>query len=85
LLKGKSPFVGGRDHTTHYLYYLGLSERKIALVYLLISSISAFLSIYLIFFIEKLTLFHIIILGAFVLIVFLTLYLNTIFTKQKEI
>lgn len=30
MAKGQSPFVGGRDHTTHHLAYLGLSEPSIA-------------------------------------------------------
>ncbi|HOU98842.1 MAG TPA: MraY family glycosyltransferase [Bacteroidales bacterium] len=30
LLKKRSPFVGGKDHTTHALYFIGLSENKIA-------------------------------------------------------
>ncbi len=33
LSKGKSPFVGGKDHTTHSLAYLGLSDRQVALVF----------------------------------------------------
>ncbi len=33
LMKGKSPFVGGRDHTTHHLSYLGLSDRQVVLVF----------------------------------------------------
>ena len=32
LSKGQSPFVGGRDHTTHHLSYLGLSEPQIAFI-----------------------------------------------------
>ena len=34
LLKGQSPFVGGRDHTTHHLSYLGLKDRHIAIFFL---------------------------------------------------
>jgi UDP-GlcNAc:undecaprenyl-phosphate GlcNAc-1-phosphate transferase len=34
LLKGNSPFKGGKDHTTHHLYYLGLSEVQIAILYI---------------------------------------------------
>ncbi|PKP03099.1 MAG: hypothetical protein CVU11_09525 [Bacteroidetes bacterium HGW-Bacteroidetes-6] len=34
ICSGKSPFVGGKDHTTHHLSYLGLSERLVALVYI---------------------------------------------------
>lgn len=33
IMSGKSPFVGGKDHTTHHLSYLGLSERWVAMVY----------------------------------------------------
>jgi len=40
VVSGHSPFVGGRDHTTHHLSYLGLSERAVALVYCLIGLIS---------------------------------------------
>jgi UDP-GlcNAc:undecaprenyl-phosphate GlcNAc-1-phosphate transferase len=31
--RGKSPFVGGKDHTTHALAYLGLTDRQVALVF----------------------------------------------------
>ena len=31
--RGKSPFVGGKDHTSHYLSYLGLSDRQVALTF----------------------------------------------------
>ncbi len=40
LLKGKSPFVGGRDHTTHFLFYRGLSERSIAFLFIIIMLIT---------------------------------------------
>ncbi|MGV9011767.1 MAG: glycosyltransferase family 4 protein [Flavobacteriales bacterium] len=33
LLKGRSPFVGGKDHTTHHLSYAGLSEPQVAMVF----------------------------------------------------
>ena len=36
----QSPFVGGKDHTTHHLYYNGFSERKIVLFFAIISIIS---------------------------------------------
>jgi len=34
LIKGNSPFKGGKDHTTHHLYYLGLNEVQIAVLYI---------------------------------------------------
>jgi len=33
LLEKKSPFVGGRDHTTHYLFFRGLTEKRISLLF----------------------------------------------------
>ncbi len=46
LAKGQSPFVGGRDHTTHHLSYLGLSDRKVALLLGSIALLSFLMSIY---------------------------------------
>jgi UDP-GlcNAc:undecaprenyl-phosphate GlcNAc-1-phosphate transferase len=40
LLRGTSPFVGGKDHTTHHFFYLGLSEPRIAMLYSAYSGIS---------------------------------------------
>lgn len=40
ILKGKSPFVGGKDHTTHHLAYLGLSEKQVALLIAFLSAVS---------------------------------------------
>ncbi len=82
IMKKKSPFVGGKDHTTHHLYYLGLSERKIALVLLLISTIAIALSVMITnftnsFFFDLASL-------SFAIIVFLLLYLNTKITKPKN-
>ncbi len=42
LSKGKSPFIGGKDHTTHSLAYLGLSDRQVALVYCGLAIFSVF-------------------------------------------
>jgi UDP-GlcNAc:undecaprenyl-phosphate GlcNAc-1-phosphate transferase len=40
LLKGQSPFVGGRDHTTHHLSYLGFTDRQVAVSFLGLSFLS---------------------------------------------
>ncbi|HNZ44242.1 MAG TPA: hypothetical protein PKN41_12985, partial [Bacteroidales bacterium] len=40
ILKGKSPFIGGKDHTTHHLAYLGLSEKQVALLITFLSAVS---------------------------------------------
>ncbi len=42
--RGRSPFVGGRDHTTHHLSYAGLSDGQVALVFTGISLVNIFLT-----------------------------------------
>ncbi len=44
IAKGSSPFVGGRDHTTHHLSYAGLSDGQVALTFIGISLLNAFLA-----------------------------------------
>ncbi len=43
LRRGVSPFVGGKDHTTHHLSYAGLSDRQVAFVMIAISLLLLFL------------------------------------------
>ena len=43
LSKGKSPFIGGKDHTTHSLAYMGLNDRQVGLVFVFMSAISVVL------------------------------------------
>jgi UDP-GlcNAc:undecaprenyl-phosphate GlcNAc-1-phosphate transferase len=40
LSKGKSPFIGGKDHTTHSLAYMGLKDNQVAWIYAFLSFIS---------------------------------------------
>jgi UDP-GlcNAc:undecaprenyl-phosphate GlcNAc-1-phosphate transferase len=48
LMRGQSPFVGGRDHTTHHLSYAGLSDRGVALTLFIINSICIGIAFYVI-------------------------------------
>lgn len=43
LMRKQSPFVGGKDHITHQLAILGLSDRQVAIVLSLFSAISVVL------------------------------------------
>jgi len=45
IAKGSSPFVGGRDHTTHHLSYAGLSDGQVALTFIGVSLLNAFLAL----------------------------------------
>jgi UDP-GlcNAc:undecaprenyl-phosphate GlcNAc-1-phosphate transferase len=44
IARGSSPFVGGKDHTTHYLSYTGLSDAQVALTFAGLGAVSCFLS-----------------------------------------
>jgi len=48
LWKGNSPFIGGRDHTTHFLFFSGLTEKRIAIVFFLINGLGGILAFLLI-------------------------------------
>lgn len=45
LKRGQSPMIGGKDHTTHTLSYKGLSDRQVAVVFILLGLISALLAV----------------------------------------
>lgn len=84
LKAGKSPMVGGKDHTTHHLVYAGLSERQVWYTFTLIGFLSFSFSALIIFLVRHKIILPIIIFILFFGIVFYFLYRNTIFYKRKE-
>ena len=46
LANKQSPFIGGKDHTTHHLFYKGLTEKRIAILFAAIGIASAYLIYY---------------------------------------
>jgi UDP-GlcNAc:undecaprenyl-phosphate GlcNAc-1-phosphate transferase len=76
---GTSPFVGGKDHTTHHLFFKGITEKRIAILYFLISVISICLAYNLIFNFSSILLYCSV---FYILLVFVTLYLNTRIKKS---
>ncbi len=40
---GKSPFIGGKDHTSHTLVYKGLTDRQVAHVFVILGIVSTLL------------------------------------------
>lgn len=49
LLKKRSPFIGGKDHTTHALFYLGFKENQIALLLFAINLVAVLGVLYIIY------------------------------------
>ncbi len=83
IIKKQSPFIGGKDHTTHHLAYLGLSDRQVALTLFILSLVSVLLSVYIVNFIPHWEQFHIYSFTAFALLIFIVLYTITKISKQK--
>jgi len=83
LRAGKSPFIGGKDHTTHHLSYLGLTERQVAFTFIGISILANCCAFYILCIDKELTVLKSIIWLIVALAIFAGLYSTTIFAKQK--
>jgi UDP-GlcNAc:undecaprenyl-phosphate GlcNAc-1-phosphate transferase len=77
LMHGRSPFVGGRDHTTHHLSYLGMSEQYVAIFFSFLSMINITLACLVTFGIVPVDNLTILLISAYILFVFLALFLIT--------
>jgi UDP-GlcNAc:undecaprenyl-phosphate GlcNAc-1-phosphate transferase len=82
MYRGQSPFVGGRDHTTHHLSYLGLSDSQVGFVLIGINVVSIVMSIAIFKFIDAWLWYHTLTFVTYFLLVFVTLF--TITQKNKE-
>jgi len=80
LYQGRSPFVGGKDHTTHFLFFRGITEKRITIFFFISGGIAVFLAYKLVIAFTY-PLFYAGI--AYVLIIFSSLYLNTVFKKKQ--
>ena len=65
LSAGRSPFVGGKDHTTHSLALLGLGDGKVALVFVFLATISIVLNVIIEEFLNEWTHLYSFIFGAY--------------------
>jgi UDP-GlcNAc:undecaprenyl-phosphate GlcNAc-1-phosphate transferase len=45
LMRGQSPMKGGKDHSTHTLFYKGLTDRQVAYVFVLMAIVSSLLAL----------------------------------------
>ncbi len=84
LKKGKSPLVGGKDHTTHHLVYAGFSDFKVWLVFLLVGFIAFILTLAMVNLVLIKTYLPVIFFPAYTIFVFVLLYRNTIKYKEPE-
>lgn len=77
--RGSSPFVGGKDHTTHHLFFKGVTEKRIALLFTGIGLTALALALNLLL---NFNTFWLITSISFSAITFLSLYLNTVIKKK---
>ena len=73
IMRGRSPFIGGKDHTTHNLFFLGITEKRIAVLFSLVTLISASMCL-LIRNIEDWSFLHITLFSAWFLLIFFILF-----------
>ena len=81
--RGQSPFVGGKDHTTHHLSYAGLSDRQVALVMISTVSLSLITWLYDVEGESKTWLYSILLIYSSIVIAFL--YSSTLWIKSKTV
>lgn len=82
---GKSPMVGGKDHTTHHLVYAGFSDRQVWYVFALIGFCSFVLSGLIIYFVRHNTIYLTPVFILFFGCVFYLLYRNTLrYSEPKK-
>lgn len=84
LSKGKSPFIGGKDHTTHHVSYLGFSDRQVAYIYATISLVSMIIAVIAINFIKNWNYLHITIFSIYFLVLFVVLFIIANKNTQKD-
>lgn len=77
LARGRSPFVGGRDHTTHHLSYAGYSDGQVALIFIGLSLLHVFLTFVMCRYIPVWGNLHTVIFVSYALALFLTLFILT--------
>lgn len=80
----KSPFIGGRDHTTHHLSYLGFSDKKVFLIFTVISVLFSFIGFFILFMSDVWNYFLYIVAISLNLIVFISLFYITHLNLDKN-
>jgi len=77
MVRGRSPFVGGKDHTTHHLSYAGLSDGQVALTFAALGGVALLLTFVELKFIAVWQHLHSVIYVGYALIVAGLLYAQT--------
>lgn len=82
LRKGKSPMVGGKDHTTHHLVYSGMNDRQVWYIFLIVASLATLICLLAITFAKSGNPWMAAFLSLYFVAVFVWLYRNTIIHRR---
>lgn len=77
LRRGQSPFVGGKDHTTHNFFFMGITEKRIAIMYAGICFLNLFLIYLIISYIKDWGYVHILLFSIYFILLFYFFYAPT--------
>lgn len=83
LSRKQSPFVGGKDHTTHHLSYLGFSDQQVALILGGISLLSCIAIFFILNYIKAWTIGHFAFFLGWILVIFTLLFTTTKAKKAR--
>jgi len=84
LRKGQSPMIGGKDHTTHHLVYMGFKDKHVGYIFLGIGVISCILACIMIYLVSINILIPIYAIALFFALVFIVLFGITQKYKSKD-
>lgn len=83
--RGQSPFIGGKDHTTHHLSYRGYSDTQVAKIFVFVGAMSVLLYTLYILHVSPSDYLMIAAYLFYFLVVFLTLFSLTELNRRKGI
>jgi UDP-GlcNAc:undecaprenyl-phosphate/decaprenyl-phosphate GlcNAc-1-phosphate transferase len=85
IARGQSPFIGGKDHTTHHLSYLGFTDRQVAIAFSVISLVSFFMAVSVTHFIHTWRVIHHVIFGLYFIVLFIFLFVIANLNKDRNL
>jgi len=81
--RGQSPFVGGKDHTSHNLSYLGMKDSQVGFAYIGISLIGFLMVNYAMFYVDNWTFFHGMIYGLYFILLLTAFFYLTVHNRKQ--
>lgn len=85
VMRGQSPFVGGRDHTTHILSYQGLTDSQVALSFAGFSALSMSIAAFILRFVSIWTIWHALFVLAYFLLILGVMFYLSLINKHRYI